>query len=95
MAILAIPILGMRVQVESPEPPARGPVNARFAPVTQASVARLERSAAPEVFSSRCAPDSNLRVAGFKGLFYKPLERQVVLANTDIQIIGLFVFRTI
>jgi hypothetical protein len=28
------------------------------------------------------------RVSGFKGLFYKPLEKQVVLANPELKMLG-------
>jgi hypothetical protein len=36
-----------------------------------------------------------IRVAGFKGLFYKPLEKEVVLTNPALKRIGLFVFQSI
>jgi cyclic pyranopterin phosphate synthase len=59
VAFSAIPTSGMRVQAETPEPPASGPAKMpALAPVDHERLAGLERSATPEQYSG-CAPDSN------------------------------------
>ena len=68
MATLAIPSSGMRVQAETPGPPAREPAEMlEFAPdVREGGWVGKERR--PESITFRCAPDSNLE-SGFCFLF--------------------------